>query len=266
MSCPKRSQRLKKYEETLLDSGCLRITNCTSAPILGHIYCVFTLKHRSYCLKSCTKGFAGVTQEEDLCHTKPLPRGIGGRGCRRKPWNMLRNVSSAKGLPQISISQEGSSTLCPAHGRLPSGAWILQAPSPRQQEIRDICWLVQITSPNGLKLSHQPTSETQMLRNSSREILLHDTGSFEPSFQIMDSNLTIKLLENTVANQGSQTGTQPQIILREMDKPKLSTKSFSMGLRKDWMTPREDRQRSCHTSYGLTGPHHDDEQKRHLLP
>ena len=28
---------------------------------------------------------------------------------------------------------------------------------------------------------------------------------------------------------------------RETDKPKLPTKSSSMGLRKDWMTPRGDR-------------------------
>ena len=68
----------KKYEEMLLDSGCPRITNCTSAPILGHIYYVFTLRHRSYCLKSCTKGSVGVIQKEDLYRTEPLPRDIGG--------------------------------------------------------------------------------------------------------------------------------------------------------------------------------------------
>ena len=60
ISCLKRSQRLKKYEETLFGSGCPRITNCTSAPILGHIYYLFTLRHWSYCLKSCTKGSVGV--------------------------------------------------------------------------------------------------------------------------------------------------------------------------------------------------------------
>ena len=79
-----------------------------------------------------------------------------------------------------------------------------------------------------------------MLRNSSGETLLHDSGSLVNSFQIMDSNLTVKPSEDTVANWGSQTGTQPQFIIREMDKPRLSTKSLSMGLRKDWMTPRED--------------------------
>ena len=39
----------------------------------------------NYCLKSYMKGSAGVTQEEDLCRIEPLPRNIGGRGCRRKP-------------------------------------------------------------------------------------------------------------------------------------------------------------------------------------
>ena len=80
-----------------------------------------------------------------------------------------------------------------------------------------------------------------MLRSSSGETLLHDSGSLEPSFQIMDSNLTTKPSEDIVANWGSQTGTQPQLILREMDKSRLSIKTLSMGLRKDWMTPREDR-------------------------
>ena len=35
--------------------------NCISASILDHIYYVFTQKYRSCCLKSCTKGFVGVT-------------------------------------------------------------------------------------------------------------------------------------------------------------------------------------------------------------
>ena len=79
-----------------------------------------------------------------------------------------------------------------------------------------------------------------MLRSSSGETLLHDSGSLEPLFQIMDSNLTAKLSEDTVKNWGSQTGTQPQLILKEMGKPRLLTKSLSMALRKDWMMPRED--------------------------
>ena len=55
--------------------------------------------------------------------------------------------------------------------------------------------------------------------------LLHDSRSLVPSFQIMDSNLIAKLLEDTVTNWGSQTSTQLQLILREMDRPRLSTKS-----------------------------------------
>ena len=79
-----------------------------------------------------------------------------------------------------------------------------------------------------------------MPRGSSGETLLHDLGSLEPLFQIMDSNLIARPSEDTVANWGSQTGTQPQLILREMGKMKLSTKSLSMGLKKDWMMPRGD--------------------------
>ena len=118
---PEEKSKDEKYKETLLGSGYPRTTNCTSAPILGRIYCVFTLKHQTYYLK----GSMGVIQEEDLCHTKLLPRDIGGREGRRRSWNMLRNVTSTKGLSQISINQKRSSTLCPVHGRSPSGAWIL---------------------------------------------------------------------------------------------------------------------------------------------
>ena len=151
---------------------------------------------------------------------------------------MLRNMTNAKGLPRVSISQEGFSTLCPAHGHSPSGAQILQAPSPRQQEKRDICWSTRITSPNRSKLSHQLISETQILKDSSGETLIHDLGSLEPLSRTTGSNSIAGLSEDTAANQGSQTGTRPQLIFRETDKPKLPTKSSSMGLRKDWMTPR----------------------------
>ena len=208
ISCLRKSRRLKRYEEKLIGSGCPRTTNCTSARIPGHIYCVSTLWHQNYYLKSCTKGSARVTQEEDLCRTELLPRDISGRGCRRKPWNMLKSVTSAKGSPQIFISQAGSSTLCPVHGRLPSGAWILWDLSQRQQEIRDIYWLAQITPPNGSKLSPWPTSGMWMLRNSSGETLLHDSGSLAPSFQRMDSNLTVRPLEDTTASWGSLIDTQ----------------------------------------------------------
>ena len=122
---PEEKSKVEKYEETLHGFGCPRITNCTSAPILGHIYYVFTLRHWSYCLKSYTRVFVGVTQEENLCRTELLPRDIGCQECKRKPWNTLRNMASAKGLPRISISQEEFSTFCPTYGRLPSRAWKL---------------------------------------------------------------------------------------------------------------------------------------------
>ena len=45
------------------------------------------------------KEFVEVTQEEDSCLTKPSPKGIGGRACKRKPKSMSRNVTNARGLP-----------------------------------------------------------------------------------------------------------------------------------------------------------------------
>ena len=113
--CPRRSQRLKKYEETPLGSGCLKTTNRISAPT----------EASELLLEELHEGSVGVTQEEDLCHTEPLPRDIDGQGCSRKSWDMLRSVTNAKGLPQIFISQKGSSTLYPVNVHSPSGAWIL---------------------------------------------------------------------------------------------------------------------------------------------
>ena len=49
----------------------------------------------------------------------------GGRSLSHRAKNTSRKVTSAKGLPRTSISQEEFSTLCPAYGRSPSGAWIL---------------------------------------------------------------------------------------------------------------------------------------------
>ena len=39
---PKEKSKAEKIEEMPLGSGCPRTTNCISAPILSHIYCVFT--------------------------------------------------------------------------------------------------------------------------------------------------------------------------------------------------------------------------------
>ena len=70
--------------------------------------------------------------------------------------------------------------------------------------------------------------------------MLHDSWSLEPIFQIMDSNLIARPSEDIVANWGLQTGTLPRLILMEIGKLRLLTKSSLMGLRKDWMMPRGD--------------------------
>ena len=100
----KRNQKLKKYEENLLDSGCPRITSCTSALIMGRICYVYILKRQTYYSRSCMKEFVGVTQKEDLCLIKPSPKGIDGQVCRRKPKSMSRNVTNAISLPQTSTN------------------------------------------------------------------------------------------------------------------------------------------------------------------
>lgn len=56
-----------------------------NASILDHTYCVSTLRHQSYCLKSYTKGSVGVTQEEDLCHTEPSPGILVARDAEGSP-------------------------------------------------------------------------------------------------------------------------------------------------------------------------------------
>ena len=224
-SCLRKSWRWKKYEEKLPGSGCPRITNCTNVHTPDHIYYVSTLRHQSYCSRSYMKGSTGVTQEEDPYPTGPLLRDIGGRGCRGKPWSTLRNVTSAKSSPQIFINRVGSSTLYPAYGYSPSGAWILWDLSQRQQEIRDIYWSAQITLPSGSKPSPWPTSGTWTLRNSSRETSSHDSGSLAPSFQIMGSSLIVRPSENIAVSWRSLTGTQLQPILKGTVKPRLSRRS-----------------------------------------
>ena len=138
----KRNQKLRKYEERLLGSNCLRITNCTSAHILGCICYVYIPKLQSYCSRNCMKEFVGITQKEDLCLTKPSPKDIGGWIYRRKPKSMSRSVINAKGLPQTSTNQVGSLILFLVLSRLLSGAWILWALFQKQQEIRDTYWSV----------------------------------------------------------------------------------------------------------------------------
>ena len=46
------------------------------------------------------KGFAGVTQEEDLYLTGPLLKDTGGQACKRRHKNMLGNVISVRNSRQ----------------------------------------------------------------------------------------------------------------------------------------------------------------------
>ena len=146
-------------------------------------------------------------------------------GMQKEALEYVKKCDQCQRFAPNTISQEGSSTLCLVHGPSPSGGLDIVGPFSKAIEIRDICWSAQITSPSGSKLSHWPTSKMLMLKNSSGETLLHDSGSLEPSFQTMHSNLIAKPLKDIVANWGSQTGTQLQLILRETSRPKLSTRS-----------------------------------------
>ena len=46
------------------------------------------LKYQNYSLRNYMKGFVEVTDEADLCLTKPSLRDTGGQSCRRKCKNM----------------------------------------------------------------------------------------------------------------------------------------------------------------------------------
>ena len=127
--------------------------------------------------------------------------------------------------PKYSSARKGPQPFVQSVTVRPVGPGYCRPFSSRQQEIRDISWLAQITSPNGSKPSHWPTSKMWILRNSFGETLLHDSGSLVPLFQIMDSNLKAKPSEDTVANWGSLTSTQLQLILKKMDRPRLLTRS-----------------------------------------
>ena len=125
MHYQKRNQKLRKYEEKLLNSGCSRITSYTSDPILGRICYVYTLKRQSYYSKSYMREFAGVTKKEDHWHTEPSLKDIGGWVCKRKPKNTPRSVINARGLLQISTNQEGPLIPSLVLDRSLNGAWIL---------------------------------------------------------------------------------------------------------------------------------------------
>ena len=71
------------------------------------------------------KGFMRVTQEEDPYLIGLLLRNTGGRACKRRHKNMLRNVISVKDSRQIFTSLEEFLILLLALGRLLNGAWTL---------------------------------------------------------------------------------------------------------------------------------------------
>ena len=71
------------------------------------------------------KGFAGVTQEEDLYLIGPLLKDTGGQACKRRHNNMLRNVISVRDSRQTFTNQEEFSILFPTFGHSLNGVWIL---------------------------------------------------------------------------------------------------------------------------------------------
>ena len=83
--------------------------------------------------------FMEATQEEDIYLTEPSLKAIGGQICKRKHRNMSRNAINVKNSHQMYTNQEESLISYPAHGHLPSGAWILLALSPKQPGTKDIC-------------------------------------------------------------------------------------------------------------------------------
>ena len=71
------------------------------------------------------KGFAEVTQEEDLYLTGPLLKSIGGQTCKKRHKNMLGNVISVRDLRKAFTSLEEFSILFPPLGLLLNEVWIL---------------------------------------------------------------------------------------------------------------------------------------------
>ena len=68
----------------------------TSVLSLVLICFVYTLRHQNHSWRTYMKGFVGVTQEEDPYLIRLLLRDTGGRACKRRHRNMLRNVISVK--------------------------------------------------------------------------------------------------------------------------------------------------------------------------
>ena len=71
------------------------------------------------------KGFAKVTQEEDLYLIGPLFKDTSGQVCKRRHKNMLGNVISVRDSCQTFTNLEEFLILFPALGFLLNGDWIL---------------------------------------------------------------------------------------------------------------------------------------------
>ena len=132
---------------------------------------------------------------------------------------------NARDMHQTSTNRDGFLTPCPALGHLLNRAWTLLALSPRQWGTRDICWLAQITSLNGLKLSPWKMSRTWMLRNSFGKTLSHGSGSLVSPSRTMAFSLTANLSGDTVVTWKLRIGILPQLIPKGMDKSRLLTRS-----------------------------------------
>ena len=71
----------------------------------GHIYCVSTLRHQNYCLKSCTKGSAGVTQEEVLLH-QAITQGYWWPGMQKEALEYVKKCDQCQRFA-LNIHQPG---------------------------------------------------------------------------------------------------------------------------------------------------------------
>ena len=60
-----------------------------------------------------------------------------------------------------------------------------------------------------------------MRRNLFGKALSHGLGSFVPSSQTMTFNLIVNISGDTIVILVLQIGTPPQLISKEMDKPRL---------------------------------------------
>ena len=139
--------------------------------------------------------------------------------------NISRNAINAKNLHQMYTNKEESSNPYPALGHLPSGAWILSALSPKRQGIKDIYWLAQTISPNGLKLNPWRISETLTPKSLSRKTSSPNSGSLVPSSRTIDFSLIANPSGDTAVIWGLRIGILPWLTPRGMVKLRQLTKS-----------------------------------------